>query len=177
MGDNQIKPVLYAEQRDSQRMRDVLLLLESLAIREEVTVRLILGHLYDIGARNFIDYKISYRPVNKLLNWIAKYAKPVALIVGVRWFKRNAPELIADWLYSLTVFEEKGLVTESTPLGEIPPAELPPPQAKPIDSVKSAPQLPGSSGFSEVQRLRTQVRWLSGLSIGAIALMVGILLH
>ncbi|MEL7316254.1 MAG: hypothetical protein AAFN08_15130, partial [Cyanobacteria bacterium J06559_3] len=162
---------------DNQRMHDVLLLLESLAIREEVTVRLILGHLYDIGARNFIDYKISYRPFNKVLNWIAKYTKPVALIVGVRWFKRNAPELIADWMYSLVVFEEEGLVTESTPLGEIPPAELPPPQAKPVDFAKSTKQLSGGTGSLEVQRLRSQVRWLSGLSIGAIALIVGTLLH
>ncbi|MEO1299182.1 MAG: hypothetical protein AAFW75_26070, partial [Cyanobacteria bacterium J06636_16] len=130
-----------------------------------------------IGARNFIDYKISYRPFNKVLNWIAKYTKPVALIVGVRWFKRNAPELIADWMYSLVVFEEEGLVTESTPLGEIPPAELPPPQAKPVDFAKSTKQLSGGTGSLEVQRLRSQVRWLSGLSIGAIALIVGTLLH
>ncbi|MGF1520939.1 MAG: hypothetical protein ACFBSF_01295 [Leptolyngbyaceae cyanobacterium] len=171
MGDNRIRLIPDAEQRDTQRMRDILLLLESLAIREEVTVKLILGHLYDIGSRNLIDYKVRYRPASRLLKWIARYTKPVALIFGVRWFKRNAPELIAKWLHSLVVFEEKGLVTESTPLGEIPPAELPPPQTTPNS------QLSGSSGSLEVQHLRTQIRWLSGLSIGAIALIVGMLLR
>ena len=172
MSDTPTKPVRHDEQRNIQRMQTVLLLLESLAVREEVTVRLILGHLYDIGSQKLIDQKVRYRIANTLLNWIAKYTKPVALSFGVRWFKRNAPELIADWLYLQVSFEES-LLHESTAseitVTETSVTELPPANGS------SSKQLPGSS--REIQRLRTQVRWLSSLSIGAIALVIGALLH
>ncbi|MEM8807524.1 MAG: hypothetical protein AAGF01_16010 [Cyanobacteria bacterium P01_G01_bin.38] len=147
-------PVLQDEQTDVEQMHDVLLLLENLALREETTVKLILGCLYDIGAQTLVDQKVHYRPANRLASWVVQSTKPVALVLGLRWFKRNAPKAISDWLYSQ--------VSSSRSL----------PSEPPVPTVPSEHLL--ESHFTELQRLRARVRWLSGLSIGMIVMLIGV---
>ena len=49
-------------QIEDDRMRDVELLLESLFLREEVTLRLVLDCLYDVGAMNLVNRRVQSRP-------------------------------------------------------------------------------------------------------------------
>lgn len=90
---------------EQTQLRDVRLLLESLFDREESTVKLILSHLYDIGAVNLINQRVRSRSFNRLAKWIARFSKPVFRMVALRWFKRNCPRLITNWLYTQVKFE------------------------------------------------------------------------
>lgn len=96
--------LLKEEYMEDERMRDVLLLLDSLVQREEATVNMILECLYDIGSKNLINKKVRYRPFNKLMKAIAKMSKPTFKYFALRWFKKNCPKLIADWLHSKVTF-------------------------------------------------------------------------
>jgi hypothetical protein len=91
-------------QLEAERMRDVLLLLESLTLREEVAIKLIIDCLYDIGHSNAIDLRIKFKPFNRIAKSAAKISKPLVRIIAWRWFKRNCPKLIADWLYTQVKF-------------------------------------------------------------------------
>lgn len=99
------------QQAQEARMRDIKMLLESLFLREEVTLRLIADCLYDVGSVNFLNQKVHCRPLNKFMKVIAKRSKPVFRFFMMRWSKKNAPQMITDWLHSQVVFE---------------PAEIPP---------------------------------------------------
>jgi hypothetical protein len=89
---------------EAQRMHDVLTLLNSLAGREEATIKLIIDCLYDIGSVNAIDRKVRIRPLNSLAKFVAKNSKPIVRIVAWRWFKKNCPRLIVNWLYTKVKF-------------------------------------------------------------------------
>jgi hypothetical protein len=89
---------------ETEKMKDITLLLENLFKREEATVKMILDNLYDIGSKNLINQKFSYRPVNKLMKIIASTSKPIFRIIAVKWFQSNCPKLIADWLQSKVTF-------------------------------------------------------------------------
>lgn len=89
---------------EEKRMQDVLLLLQHLVEKEEVTVKLILDCLYDVGSVNLINKKIRTRPLNRFMKSIASMSKPVFKIVALRWFKKNCPQLIANWLQSKVDF-------------------------------------------------------------------------
>jgi hypothetical protein len=95
---------LEEDRMKQQRMRDVLLLIESLVEREEITVKMILDCLYDIGSVNLINKKFQPKFLNRLMKWIAGQSKPVFRTIALRWFKKNCPELIANWLYSKVKF-------------------------------------------------------------------------
>jgi hypothetical protein len=88
-------------------MKDVLLLLQQLVEKEEITVRLILDCLYDIGSVNAIDKNFHTQPLNRIMKAIATMTKPIFRIFALRWFKRNCPRLIADWLYQQVTFESR----------------------------------------------------------------------
>lgn len=92
------------ERMEQERMQDVLLLLGHLAEREEATVKIILDCLYDVGSANLINQKFRYRPLNRLMKSIAGMSKPVFRVFALRWFKRNCPKLITDWLHSKVTF-------------------------------------------------------------------------
>jgi hypothetical protein len=134
----QISPTL-----DEERMKNILLLLEHLFEREDVTVKLVLEYLYDVGSVRLIDKNIHIGCLNQSLKSVARMSKPMFKIVGLYWFQRNCPKLITDWLYSLVIFEE-----------EIP-----------IDNS----QLELQRKEQEIKRLRTRERLLAAVSIGAIA--------
>lgn len=89
---------------EKERIHDVLLLLEHLVEREEATVKLILDCLYDIGAVNLVNKKFQNRQLNGMMKLIARLSKPVFKIVALYWFKKNCPQLIANWLYGKVKF-------------------------------------------------------------------------
>ncbi|GAB4461879.1 MAG: hypothetical protein OHK0037_11760 [Elainellaceae cyanobacterium] len=92
-------------QREKQRMYDVLFLLDQLFHREEATVKMVLGCLYDVGAVNLINQKLTYRPLNRLGKGTARLSKPVFTAIAIRWFHKNVPQLLVDWLHSKVGFE------------------------------------------------------------------------
>lgn len=97
--------VLYREKQiEDERMRDVEMLLESLFLREETTLRLILDCLYDVGSVNMVNRKVRSRPLNKIMKMIARWSKPVFRPMMLRWSKQNCPHMIADWLHSQVRF-------------------------------------------------------------------------
>ncbi|MDZ8187483.1 MAG: hypothetical protein RMX96_21870 [Nostoc sp. ChiSLP02] len=153
-----IPPEILGEKYiEAERMHDVLLLLQNLINSEEATVKLILDCLYDVGSVNLINKKLRIKPVNRLMKLIARVSKPVFRILAFNWFKKNCPQLIADWLHSQVTF------------GTIP--------AKPQEvAIDIAPVQPYSTRETEtlnqeIKNLRYQVRWLAGISIIAIAVL------
>lgn len=102
------------EKREQQRMQDVLVLLQHLAENEETTIKLIIECLYDVGAANFINRKVQNASVNQLAKSIASLSKPAFKRYGLYWFKKNCPELIANWLQRKVAFP---------PPQAVPPAE------------------------------------------------------
>lgn len=90
-----------------ERMRDVLLLLQNLTEREESTVKLILDCLYDVGAVNLINNKVTFQPLNRFLKSIANKPKRLFRFLGYIWFKKNCPLLITNWLFDQVDFKNK----------------------------------------------------------------------
>ncbi|MEB3161885.1 MAG: hypothetical protein VKK80_01535 [Prochlorothrix sp.] len=95
----------------TERRRDVLLLLENMARREDATIRLILDCLYDIGSTYIINERVRSRPLNRTLKRLGRTSKPVFRELGTHWFHKNCPALITDWLYSQATFQPPNLPT------------------------------------------------------------------
>jgi hypothetical protein len=90
-------------------MEDVRVLLETMFNREEEIVKLLIDCLYDVGSVNMINQRVHAPWLNQLAQWAARCSKPVFRILALRWFKRNCPELIRNWLYTKVKFEPKQL--------------------------------------------------------------------
>lgn len=137
-----------------ERMHDVLLLINHLAKNEETTVKLILDALYDIASVNLINKKLRNRSLNGMARAIAKMSKPVFKIFALHWFQKNCPKLIADWLYLQVSFT----IVQPTVIAEpvIPEAQL-----------DSLPKVDRTSQ-DEIKRLRSEVRYLAGISLGTL---------
>jgi hypothetical protein len=88
----------------AQRSQEISILLASLTAREEVTIKLIIDCLYDIGYVNIINKKVRYRSLNAIAKFVAKTSKPIARILAWRWFKKNCPQLITNWLSNKVKF-------------------------------------------------------------------------
>ncbi len=84
--------------REQERMRDVSILLENLFLQEEITIKLIIDCLYDVGSVNLANRKVHWPMANRLAKAIARTSKPVFRIIAWRWFKKNCPQLITKWL-------------------------------------------------------------------------------
>ena len=96
---------LLEEKRvEEERMHDVLLLVQHLVEQEETTITMILDCLYDVGAVNLINNKFRFKPLNKVMKYIARLSKPAFRVVALRWFKKNCPQLITNWLRSQVTF-------------------------------------------------------------------------
>jgi hypothetical protein len=96
---SKLVPAVSEEDRlKQQRMKEVLLLLDSLFEREEATVKMILDCLYDVGSVNLINQKFRRRPLNRLMKAIARLSKPAFRLYAIYWFKKNCPQLITNWL-------------------------------------------------------------------------------
>jgi hypothetical protein len=89
---------------EEQRMKDVALLLDYMFEREEITVKRILDCLYDVGSVNLINQRVQVNLLNQLMKAIARMTRPVFRIVAYRWFRKNCPQLIADWLRTKVSF-------------------------------------------------------------------------
>jgi hypothetical protein len=146
---------LAEERMEQERIHDVLLLVTHLAKSEEVTVKLIFDRLYDVASVNLINKKIPFRPLNPIVKSIAKASEPAVRIVAWLWFQKNFPRLITNWLYVKVSF---------TNLNH-----------KPQELVSIVPEVQPYSltrveknGREEIQRLRSEVRYLAGISVGAL---------
>ena len=100
-----ITKISAEERKKQERMRDVLLLLEQLVEREEITLKLIIDCLYDVGTINFLNTKIRNRPLNRFLKTIIKLPKPLAKKLALGWVKKNVPSLVANWLEGKVAFK------------------------------------------------------------------------
>ncbi len=90
---------------EAEKIKEILILLTGLIAREEATIKLIIDRLYDIGHFNLINKKIRIRPINAIAKFIARRSKPVVKIFAWRWFIKNCPQLIAQWLYRKVKFQ------------------------------------------------------------------------
>jgi hypothetical protein len=109
--------VIREQQIEDARIRDVELLLESLFMREEVTMRLIADCLYDIGSVNLLNRKVPSPPLNRFMKVIARRSKPIFRYFMMRWSKKNCPQMIAAWLHAQVKFVPSQVV-----LPEVQPA-------------------------------------------------------
>jgi hypothetical protein len=168
---------------EEERMREIHLLLQHLFKHEETTLRLILDDLYDVGSKNLIKQKIRCRPIRGLVEPIAKMSKPVFRIFAVRWFHKNCPQLITQWLRSQVAFEEP--FQETTVTQDI---TVSTPEVRAISAGHTSEEIAITPHEQpelatqihhyqhEIRRLHTQVRWLTGTLVSAIALLGGSLL-
>ena len=101
----ELKPVSGEELKKQERMRDVTLLLQQLVEREEVTLKLIIDCLIDVGSINYANNKVHNPPLNKMMKVLVGYIKPVARKVALFWLKRNLPDLLTAWLEGKVSFE------------------------------------------------------------------------
>jgi len=149
-------PDRLAEKRlEAERMQDVLLLLTHLVEREEATVKVILDCLYDVGSVNLIRNKLRPRILQRFVKPVARVSKPPLRSLGIYWFKQNCPKLIADWLHSQITFEEEPAAPEPIPVVKV--------QALPVvDDYQR-----------QIQRLRSRVRWLTGILVGMVTVFGG----
>ncbi|MGY6529910.1 MAG: hypothetical protein ACXITR_08275 [Cyanobacterium sp.] len=81
-----------------ERMKDLLLLIENLALKEEATIKLIIECLYDVGMINLINKKVKNPSANKIVKRFVGLPKPIAKIVAWRWVKSNVPIKLTNWL-------------------------------------------------------------------------------
>jgi hypothetical protein len=147
------------ERLQTERMHDVLLLIDNLFRREDLTIKIILGCLYDVGSANLINQKFRSRSLNGLMKQISKTSKPAFSFFAMRWLKKNCPELVTRWLYSKVSFQNKPGNTVQALKSEV------------LDA--RAVLLDEESRKQEIKQLRSQVKWLTGLLIGAVTLLGG----
>jgi hypothetical protein len=142
---------------ETERIHDVLLLLRNLINSEEATVKLILDCLYDVGSVNLINQKLRMKPLNRVMKLIARMSKPVFRTLAFNWFKKNCPQLITNWLHTQVTFRSTQNIPQEVAV-EV--AELQPYPLPPTENLNQ-----------EIKNLRSQVRWLAGISIIAIAVL------
>jgi hypothetical protein len=102
--------VTREQQQAEERMRDVEVLLDSLFLREEVTLRLIADCLYDVGSVNLVNQRFQAKQLNRFMKVIARRSKPVFRYFMMRWSRQNCPRLIAKWLKSQVSFSPGGVI-------------------------------------------------------------------
>lgn len=102
----QVEKLIAEERLKDARMQDVKLLLENLFEREEATVKLVLDCLLEVGSINLVNNKVGLRPLKAPALSIARMSKPALRFVAIRWFKKNCPELIVNWLRSQVEFSK-----------------------------------------------------------------------
>lgn len=155
----------------TERRRDVLLLLENMARREDATVRLILDCLYDIGTVHLINDRVRSRPLNRTLRHLSRTSKPVFREVATHLFHKSCPTLIADWLYSRATFQPPQLPTEVSAAVIV--------NAQALDADREVlPSLISDriqiEQALEIAHLRQRVKRLTTLLVGSLALAGGL---
>ena len=101
----EVKAISAEELKKQERMRDILLLLQQLVEREEVTLKLLIDCLYDVGSINLANKKVHNRPLNLIMKAIAGMLKPAFRIAALIWVKKNLPTLVTNWLENQVSFK------------------------------------------------------------------------
>jgi hypothetical protein len=156
---NNLTNFLAENKKEEELMYEVLLMIENLAYREEATVKLIFDRLYDIGSINLINQKFRSRALKRVLKWIARMSKPAFRIFAWRWFRKNCPILITNWLYQQVSFKKPVIQSAQVVIEK----QLPPANAISELEYKSR----------EVTFLRSQVKLLAGILIGVTTIFGG----
>ncbi|UBF29277.1 hypothetical protein K9N68_16440 [Kovacikia minuta CCNUW1] len=144
-------------------MHDVMLLIQHLSEQEETTIKMILDCLYDVGSVNLINQKFQNRPLNQLLKAIAWMPKPVFRVFALRWFKKNCPRIITNWLHSKVSFK---------PRQPIQNPGIPPVAEAQASALTASDRLALAESDRQIRQLRSQVRILTGLLMG-ISILLG----
>ncbi|MDP5017660.1 MAG: hypothetical protein NWQ43_10210 [Dolichospermum sp.] len=147
--------------KEEKLMGEVLLLVKTLIYEKEITIKLIIDCLYDIGATNFINYKFQLGTLNKTLKLITKISKPVFKILAWKWFKNNCPNLIAGWLQSKVTFtraEERNIevVVENE-----------------TTNIVSSSQVSDQNQIDEIKYLHFQVKLLISILVALVTMFSG----
>lgn len=155
-----LSPLVAEQHLDEQRLHDVLLLLQSLVVREELIIKPILDYLYDVASHNLINNKCNSLTVNKTLKLIAKMPKSAFKIVAWHWFKKNFPQLIVNWLQEQVTFNNEAKIIPEIVVDS---------QTEKSKSLALSTKSPSQ----EVKYLRYQVRVLIGILVTAITAFSG----
>ena len=157
------------EKKEEEKLRDVLLLLESLSYREETSIKLIIDTLYDIGSLNLINQKFRSRILKGSFKLIARVSKPVFRMIAWRWYKKNCPQLIANWLGKKVAFEPQVKIKQEAKLEAELNTELSPETEPP----KTDYLLQLENQTREVKYLRSQVKVLASILVGFVIVFGG----
>jgi hypothetical protein len=141
-------------------MQRVALLLDNLFQREEATARSILDCLYEAGATGLIDQKVAVRALRLPLKGMARCSKPVFRIFALRWFKKNCPWLITEWLFKYAKLGDSPAPSglDHTPVIDVTPIR---PSLPPLVLQQAA----------EINALRGRVGWLTGTVVVMLTLV------
>jgi hypothetical protein len=159
-------------QAELERIETVALLLDNLFHREEATARSILNCLYDVGSVRLIEQKVPLKALRWPLKGIARYSKPIFRLLALRWFKKNCPWMITDWLFSqawvggIAPSVDGDIDSPVIDVSAILPAVLPPPeeplvvrQAAEIDALRG--QVVALTMMVFVLLLLAALKWLA----------------
>lgn len=159
-------PSLEETQLESERLKQVQMLLDNLFRREEATLKQVIDCLYDVGSLHLINQKIPIKRLRGPLRTISRLSKPAFRLLAVRRLQKTAPELLTQWLYAQATRQPFQVVEEeSTPLIDVIPdrAELPPVSLPPIVERQAA----------EINLLRNQVTRLVALLVMVMVAALG----
>ncbi|MEL6402033.1 MAG: hypothetical protein AAFO87_01610 [Cyanobacteria bacterium J06607_6] len=115
MQDSQPRRQLALSEEDQaqfQLMQETHLLVKNMAEREQATVKAILDSLYEVGSVRLINQKVSTKILRGPLKRMAHVSKPVFRLFAWRWFKRNCPQLVTNWLFTQVQFGDRSLLIE-----------------------------------------------------------------
>ena len=113
MQDFQTRRQLALSEEDQvqfQLMQETHLLVKNMAEREQATVKAILDSLYEVGSVRLINKKVSTKILRGPLKRMAHVSKPVFRLFAWRWFKRNCPQLVTNWLFTQVQFGDRSLL-------------------------------------------------------------------
>ncbi|MEM9924474.1 MAG: hypothetical protein AAF915_12115 [Cyanobacteria bacterium P01_D01_bin.50] len=153
------------DKKKEEKIHEILLLLESLSYREETSIKLIIDSLYDIASVNLIDQKFRSRSLKGGLKLIARVSKPAFRIIAWRWYKKNCPQLIVNWLRRKVAFEPTVRVKQE--------AKLEPELVSELHRVKTDSLVQLENQTREVRYLRSQVRILISVLVGLTVVFGG----
>ncbi|HEY9645782.1 MAG TPA: hypothetical protein V6C88_05400, partial [Chroococcidiopsis sp.] len=124
---------------------------------------------------HLINQRLPNRTVNRVAKWTARRSKPLAKVAGTYYLQKNCPQLIVNWLVP-EVKELFGLIK--------PPAQQP--VVKPLEQVEGVETMETRviepSPIAQIERydkeilkLRSQVKVLTVLLVGAVCTLGGAL--
>ena len=150
-----------AEQRaEAERLREVTLLLENLFGREQATVKAIFSCLFDIGLVNLVNNKVNPRLLRPVVKPVGRLSKSAFIFIGYRWFVKNCPDLITNWLKGQVQFKPARKPSKPEPTYTAPPVIVQTPDVY----------------RTELRRLRSQVRVTTGALVGVSVILMALLM-